>query len=238
MTHTLVITAAGLSSRMAGSGKKEYRALCEKDGYVVSVVSSSLYTFLQTRLFSFVLITIPAGGEVAARAVIAQDTRIEPLLKQINCQLFFAEGGETRQDSVRLGLESLYNHTLSVQSLPATVLVHDGARPWVTHQLIQDVISTTIEHGAAVPAIAAVDTQKELDETGRILRHLDRSKIVSVQTPQGFLFSELLEAHRIASKEGIHCTDDAEIWGRYVGDVFTCEGNRENRKITFQDDII
>lgn len=238
MNHTLVITAAGHSSRMAISGKKEYLALCENDNGLVSVLSSSLHAFLETKLFSFIIITLPTDGEKTAIEVLSKDTRIKPLLDKTGCQLFFTEGGGTRQDSVRLGLEALNKRTCTGPSLPATVLIHDAARPWVTGQLIHDVLSTTLEHGAAIPAIPAVDTQKEVDKDGRILRHLNRSKIFSVQTPQGFLFSELLEAHRKALKEGMQCTDDAEIWGQYVGDVFTCRGNRSNRKITFQEDII
>jgi 2-C-methyl-D-erythritol 4-phosphate cytidylyltransferase len=93
------------------------------------------------------------------------------------------------------------------------------------------------DHGAAVPAIAAVDTQKETDASGRIVRHLDRSRVVAVQTPQGFRFSDLLDAHRRASGDGVAYTDDTEIWGRYVGDVYVCTGDRDNKKITFQEDL-
>lgn len=238
MNHTLVITAAGQSSRMAISGKKEYLPLNDNGNELISVLSSSLHAFLETNLFSYIVITVPPNGKDAAKKVIALDSRITPILEKKRCHLFFAEGGDTRQDSVRLGLEALKKHAGIATSLPATVLIHDAARPWVTGSLIRDVLSATIEHGAAIPAIPAVDTQKEVDKNGRILRHLDRSKIFSVQTPQGFLFLELLDAHRKAFKEGMQCTDDAEIWGQYVGDVFTCNGCRTNRKITFQEDIL
>lgn len=237
MTHTLVLTAAGHSSRMNLDDKKEYIALSEQSGCRVSVLSASLHAFLATRIFSFICITVPAGGESRAREILAADTRISPLLEETSCRLLFADGGNTRQDSVRHGIESLFMHACVGRGSPATILVHDAARPWVTECIIHDVLSETLKHGAAVPALCAVDTQKEIDETGRIIRHLDRSRIVSVQTPQGFLFQELLEAHRMAAQDGLQCTDDAEIWGTYIGDVYTCAGDRRNRKITFREDL-
>lgn len=237
MTHTLVLTAAGSSSRMNSDGKKEYLPLSEAPDCTISVLSASLYAFLATRLFSFICITVPPGGENNARDILSADTRITVLLEDTSCRLLFTDGGRTRQDSVRRGLESLFMHACVGRGSPATVLVHDAARPWVPERIIQDVLSETLNHGAAVPALCAVDTQKEIDETGRIIRHLDRSFIVSVQTPQGFLFQELLEAHRMAAQDGLQCTDDAEIWGNYVGDVHTCTGDRRNRKITFTEDL-
>lgn len=237
MTHTLVLTAAGYSSRMNIDGKKEYIALSETPACRISVLSASLHAFLETRIFSFICITVPDGGEARAREILAADTRILPLLEETSCRILFTDGGKTRQDSVRRGLESLFMHACVGRGSPATVLVHDAARPWVTECIIQDVLSETLNHGAAVPALCAVDTQKEIAETGRIIRHLDRSRIVSVQTPQGFLFQELLEAHRMAAQDGLQCTDDAEIWGNYIGDVYTCAGDRRNRKITFTEDL-
>lgn len=237
MTHTLVLTAAGHSSRMNLDGKKEYIALSETSGCRISVLSASLHAFLATRVFSYICITVPPGGETHVREILEEDTRIQPLLKETSCRLLYADGGKTRQDSVRRGLESLFMHACVGRGSPATVLVHDAARPWVTECIIHEVLSDTLKHGAAVPAVLAVDTQKEIDETGRIIRHLDRTRIVSVQTPQGFLFQELLEAHRMAAQDGFQCTDDAEIWGAYVGDVYTCAGDRRNRKITFTEDL-
>ena len=238
MTNTLVLTAAGYSSRMEITGKKEYLPLSGENGCTISVLTSSLHAFLDTGLFSYIIVTVPSGGEARAREVIALDTRISPLLDKTSSRLFFTEGGSTRQDSVRHGLESLLMHSSVGRGAPATVLIHDAARPWVSQELIHHVLSATLKHGAAVPALFSVDTQKEVDERGCIIRHLDRSRIVSVQTPQGFLFHDLLEAHRLASHDGIQCTDDAEIWGQYKGEVYTCKGERKNKKITFQEDIV
>jgi len=235
MVRALVLTAAGSSSRMGGTVKKEYLPLEENGTGTVSVLSSSLFTFLSTRSFTHILITVPRDGENLARKTIDADGRIADALASQGITLIFTEGGSTRQESVRRGLVAL--ESLASSNPIDTVLIHDAARPWVTAETIGAVIAETERIGAAVPGIPSVDTQKETDESGKILRHLERSRIVSVQTPQGFRYAELLAAHRKAADDGKEYTDDTEIWGRYAGDVQVVEGNRENKKITWQGDI-
>lgn len=233
MPDAIVLTAAGSSTRMGGPVKKEYLTISEEAGSRISVLSASLFQFLSLRLFPLVVITVPAGGEAEARAVLAEDRRIRALLASGRFDLRFAEGGASRQESVRNGLEALAKSGGTID----TVLIHDGARPWICETVIRAVLEGARLHGAAVPAIPVVDTQKEISPDGRIVRHLDRSTIVSVQTPQGFRFAGLLEAHRKAANDGASYTDDTEIWGRYAGDVRVCAGDRENRKITYQGDL-
>ena len=146
MTHTLVLTAAGYSSRMEITGKKEYLPLSDNGERTISVLSSSLHAFLETRLFSLVMITVPPGGESHARRVIDADTRIAPLLDEASCRLLFTEGGSTRQESVRHGLESLFLHSTIGRGSPATVsfmtprvpgfqknsLMRSSRQPWST----------------------------------------------------------------------------------------------------------
>ena len=237
MIHALVLTAAGNSTRMGGTVKKEYLTLAENGEGRISVLSAALHAFLSTGLFTYILITVPSGGEETARGVIAEDRRLDGLLALLPRPLLFAEGGMTRQDSVHNGLELLSSRAAADGVSVGTVLIHDGARPYVEADTIRAVINLASTCGAAVPAIPSVDTQKETDASGRILRHLDRERIVSVQTPQGFLFTPLLEAHRRAAGDGRPYTDDTEIWGRYAGEVFTVPGNRENRKITYPEDL-
>lgn len=233
MPDALVLTAAGSSTRMGGPVKKEYLTISEEAGSRISVLSASLFQFLTLRLFPAVVITVPAGGETEARMVLAEDRRIGEFLASGAVDLRFAEGGASRQESVRNGLEALAESGAAINA----VLIHDGARPWVSEAVIRAVLEGTKLHGAAVPAIPAVDTQKEIGPDGRVVRHLDRSAIVSVQTPQGFRFAGLLEAHRKAAGDGATYTDDTEIWGRYAGDVWICAGDRENRKITYRGDL-
>jgi 2-C-methyl-D-erythritol 4-phosphate cytidylyltransferase len=237
MSAVLVLTAAGNSTRMGGDVKKEYLTISKDGDRRVSVLSSALSAFLETRLFSIIVITIPTGGEAEARAILSEDWRIESLLKLSGPLLVFAEGGATRQESVLNGLRMAERIAGTLTDKPDVVLIHDGARPWIGAETIKDILDTARKHGAAVPAIPSVDTQKEIDAEGKIVRHLDRSRIVSVQTPQGFAFGRLLEAHIRAAGDGNAYTDDTEIWGRYCGDVYARPGSRENRKITYPGDL-
>jgi 2-C-methyl-D-erythritol 4-phosphate cytidylyltransferase len=235
----LIVTAAGSSSRMGGSVKKEYLTINDGGTDTVSVLSSALRAFLSTGLFSDIAITVPAGGEAEACALLERDGAIGALLCANRTRpIVFAEGGPSRQESVRKGLERLAASIAEEgRPLPSIVLVHDGARPWVTERTIRLVADLAARRGAAIPGVNPVDTQKEIDADGKIIRHLDRSRILAVQTPQGFRFADLLEAHRKAAGDGRTYTDDAEIWGRYAGDAWVCEGDRENKKITYKDDL-
>ncbi len=235
MRCALVLTAAGSSTRMGGAEKKEYLTISSNDGLRVSVLSSALFAFLATNLISSVVITVPAGGSDKARAVLFEDERVVNALSGGQITLSFAEGGSSRQESVRHGLAALAEQTGG--ALPDIVLIHDGARPWVSEKLIHDVIVTTEQFGAGIPGVTPTDTLKEMSENGTISRHLDRSRLVAVQTPQGFRFGEIRAAHEKARDDGRTYTDDAEIWGQYVGTVRVCEGDFNNRKVTYPGDL-
>ena len=73
------------------------------------------------------------------------------------------------------------------------IAIHDGARPFVSLELIEKTLDAALEYGASVPACQPVDTQKEIDETGSIVRHLRRSSLAAVQTPQCFAYEKMLD---------------------------------------------
>jgi 2-C-methyl-D-erythritol 4-phosphate cytidylyltransferase/2-C-methyl-D-erythritol 2,4-cyclodiphosphate synthase len=165
--------------------------------------------------------------------------------------LAFVQGGITRRESVYNALTFL-NNTLSEQTKQnALVLIHDGARPWINEELVLRVIDAAGKYGAACPAIDAVDTFKEKNAQQTIARHLNRTSLAAVQTPQGFLFLPLLKAHRAvndALQKNAHqsdtaYTDDTQIWDEFVSvnkefsPVHLVAGNPNNTKITFPKDI-
>ena len=117
------------------------------------------------------------------------------------------------------------------------MLIHDGARPWVSPELIKRVSDEVSKNEAVIPGYQAVDTQKIADKSGKITQHLKRSSVYSVQTPQGFDFEKILEAHKQALGNGKDYTDDSEIYAEFAGDVFICTGEVSNKKITFKEDI-
>ena len=225
--NAVLITAAGNSQRFGE--KKEFLPL-SSDTHT-SVLSACLYAFVSTAQFSSYVITVPKGQVETACSLLIADTRLSSFFDTQRDKLHIVEGGTTRQESVYKGLLTLADKNITC------ILVHDGARPWVSGEVITSVLTATEQYGAAVPGISVTDTQKEVDETGRIIRHLKRNRIVAVQTPQGFRFEALLHAHRNASNDGNTYTDDSEIYAEYCSSVRICPGARENKKITYREDL-
>jgi 2-C-methyl-D-erythritol 4-phosphate cytidylyltransferase len=111
------------------------------------------------------------------------------------------------------------------------VLIHDGARPLVTQELIERVVDAARETGAAVPAVPLDDTIKEA-EKNRVVRTLDRSRLFRVQTPQGFALGLLQKALERAKAEGAEGTDEASLVERLGLPVALVPGDPRNIKIT------
>lgn len=186
-----------------------------------------------------------SAGEQAAKEALFASPNLKalwekPFQESVSTpQLLFVEGGESRQESVYKALQALTNHTEQVapSGEPEIVLIHDGARPFVTEEIILQVVAATQEQGAAACGIPPVDTQKEVDSQGFIVRHLQRDSLVAIQTPQGFRFQPLLQAHQRAAADNFETTDDTAIWGKYVGPVKITLGSVDNKKITFPGDL-
>ena len=231
-----VITAAGKSERMKIGTKKEYLKLPEY-GEGVTVLSECLFKFLQTGLFSVLTITLPAKDIPEINNLIFNDKRIKKALLEKNTKIIFTAGADTRQASVFNALTELEELKEKNKADFNFVLIHDGARPWVSPELIKRVCNGLSKQGAVIPGYQAVDTQKIIDKSGKITQHLKRSSVYSVQTPQGFDFKKILEAHKQALGNGKEYTDDSEIYAEFAGDVFICTGEVSNRKITFKEDI-
>lgn len=138
-------------------------------------------------------------------------------------------GGATRQESVRLGLE-----TLAMSSAPDLVLVHDGARPFADAGIVDRVIAALAHHPGAIPAMPVHDTLKR-GEAGLVAATVSRAGLWRVQTPQGFRFADILAAHRQAA--GQELTDDAAVAEQAGLAVALVAGSEGNVKITTMDDL-
>ncbi len=136
-------------------------------------------------------------------------------------------GGKERYDSVRRGLSV-------VRADIENVLIHDGARPNISTELIERCKKALLEHQAVIPVIPVNDTIKIIDK-GLVVNTPARSSLVAVQTPQCFKKELILKAY--AGVELAGCTDDAMVVERYGEDVFTVEGESTNIKITTQNDL-
>lgn len=142
-------------------------------------------------------------------------------------------GGATRQVSVRLGLEALSAHA------PDAVLIHDAARPFVDDDLITRVVSALKSAPGAIAAEPLADTLKRARRDGTVEATVAREGFWRAQTPQGFLFSTILDAHRRAADEGRDdFTDDAAL-AEWVGaSVTLVAGSSRNVKLTTAEDIL
>jgi 2-C-methyl-D-erythritol 4-phosphate cytidylyltransferase len=141
-----------------------------------------------------------------------------------------ADGGERRQDSTAAGFR------LVPPDANRVVLVHDGARPLVSAELISRVAAAAREAGAAVPGVPVEDTVKEA-AAGRVVRTPDRSSLVRVQTPQGFLYPVLAEALEAAAAASFTGTDEAALVERLGRIVAVVAGEPGNVKVTTPQDL-
>jgi len=215
-----VVAAAGRSVRFGGV-KKEYRLLGE-----LPVISHSVRLFLGMQECAAVVVLVPPDGEAEARAALGDE-----LASRAGPRLIFAEGGAERADSVKAGL-------LALRSVdPEYVLVHDAARPRVGLELARRVLAETARSGACVPGVPVTDTIKRVRADGSVAESLERSSLRAVQTPQGFQYRGLLAAYLWAGSSASKATDDAEIWSMAGGSVAVVDGERDNVKITFPEDL-
>ena len=147
-------------------------------------------------------------------------------------------GGETRFHSVRNGLDKIKDQLSGSGNHPAgddvLVAVHDGVRPFVSHNVIEACFEAAVREGAAIPVIPVIDTLREVQEDGRS-RTVSRSQYRQVQTPQTFQFNLLAAAYAQPYSESF--TDDASVVEAYGHPVALVDGNRENIKITTPYDL-
>jgi 2-C-methyl-D-erythritol 4-phosphate cytidylyltransferase len=217
-SDAVVITAAGSSKRWADQQKKEYASL---DGRLV--LSRAVEPFLAITPTLQVIITLPQADIPMVQHLLQPQFHNE--------RIRFVAGGKSRQESVRLGLESLQEQP------PQVVLIHDGARPWIDLALIGRVLEGTRKWGACIPVVDASEAPKRIGPSGLILEDLSREQFKLAQTPQGFLYNRILEAHQRAKHSSHLFLDDAEVYAACWPGVFTVPGDRRNKKITFKEDL-
>ncbi len=212
ISTVVLIVAAGRGHRVGGEIPKQYIRLED-----VPVLHMTVSAFLDH----------PAVDEI--RVVIHPDDRplYDEAVRGLNV-LDPVTGGSTRQESVLLGLESL--ESLS----PDTVLIHDAARPYIDTGSINRVLGALTHASGALPVLPVTDTLKL--GMGRIISEtIDRSTVWRAQTPQGFLYNEILNAHR--QMIGQKLTDDASVAEAVGLEVVMVDGDPRNVKITTMDDL-
>lgn len=140
------------------------------------------------------------------------------------------EGGKRRQDSSKIGVDLINEDS-------AKVLIHDGARPFISNEIIDNCYIALDNYDAINTGIETTDTIVVV-ENNIMVNTLDRNKLISCQTPQGFKSSLIKKAHNLAIKENIEVTDDVSLITKLnLGKVFIVKGDNKNIKITYPKDI-
>lgn len=139
-------------------------------------------------------------------------------------------GGKERQDSVFNALEAMEKANI--------VLIHDGARPFISEKIIEEGIKYANIYGAAAPGVTPKDTIKIKNEDNISVDTPDRNTLVAIQTPQCFKYDEIYQCHRKIKEENAIVTDDTSVVERYGHKVYLYEGDYTNIKITTPEDLI
>ncbi len=207
-----LIVAAGRGRRLPGDRPKQYRQLAGRPVLRWSVGSFSAHPAIDR-----VQIVFNRDDAAFYRDAVADFDLPPPV-----------EGGETRQGSVCIGLDAI------AEFAPAKVLIHDGARPIVPPALIDRVVAALDDAPAVIPALPVNDTLKR-GSGGVVSTTVERVDLWRAQTPQGFRFDAIFEAHK-AARDRDH-SDDAAVAEAARVAVTMVAGAEENIKVTTEDDL-
>lgn len=221
----LIVTAAGSSTRFNSDGNTHMKKECSLiDGR--SVLALSIEPFLNIPGLGNIVVTYPGGRLSEMSAALSS------LAFPDETTLHFVKGGESRTESVR-------NAVLYLSSLEGDdedlIAVHDGARPFISEKLIRRILSSAEKYGAAAPALHITDAVKKCSGSF-ITSSLDRNSLVRVQTPQVFSRRKLIDVYS-SLNPGDCYQDDVEPYVMMQNRCFITEGDENNRKITFPEDL-
>lgn len=218
LTVAAVVVAAGRGSRMNSPLAKQY--LCVNDK---PLLAYSLSALQQCGIIDHILVVVAQDDMLRCR----QDVVRRFSLGKVRDILV---GGITRQQSVAAGLEAVKENI---------VVIHDGARPLIDSDLINQGIKKLVEQGldGVACAVPVKDTIKLVDDFGNVKKTLNRAELRAVQTPQCFIAEKIKKAHERAAIDGIEATDDLAVLEHYGYRTGLYPGQYDNIKITTPEDL-
>lgn len=208
---TAVIVAGGIGSRMGREINKAYLPLAGK-----RVIEHTVNAFLKVKSIKKIVIVTRQ-----------EDTELCKSLFD-DGKIIITTGGATRQESVANGLRFADTELAAI---------HDAARALIEPEIIEKAVEECRKYGAAAVGVPCVDTLKQTDEHGFIIKTVDRTGIYRIQTPQIFRVEEIAKAHEQARQDCFDATDDCALYERYIGKVKITEGNGNNIKLTYPEDL-
>jgi len=212
-----IIPAAGFGTRMESSLPKQYLKLAG-----LPIIIHTVRAFLAAGVVDIIVVAVPPE-RIAETVDLFHDHGLD------NAAVRIIAGGRRRQDSVKAGLDALPSDT-------GIVLVHDGARPLVSTELIRECLAATIENGAAIAAVPVKDTLKKAAADKLIEATIDRTSLWQAQTPQCARYELLQRA--FAENQDRDVTDEAMLLERAGIPVALVDGSEKNIKITRPEDLV
>ena len=218
-----VILASGEGSRFGGEKLKQLTRVSGK-----TILEHTLQLFDKDPLIDQIVI-------VGNAQVLLLSDEFKNKYPKLNAVV---SGGSSRAESTWMGLSALKD----IAKADDKVLIHDGVRPFLSHEIIQNLLTALDEFSAVNTIIDATDTMLYVEDS-RVVSIPDRSKIKRGQTPQGFRYASIVEAFTdfLPRQNELKVTDDCAIYLNYWGErssIYTVRGSQENIKITFPFDLI
>jgi 2-C-methyl-D-erythritol 4-phosphate cytidylyltransferase len=213
----VVIAGGGSGKRMGGSLPKQFLLLRGR-----TILERTVALFNDHPDVREIIVVVPRS-HLETSAWIVHNRTLRKVVRVV-------AGGDDRQASVWNGLNAF-------REPPRLVLVHDAVRPLVRRDVVDAVIRQAGRHGAAVAAVRVKETIKLEGQKGYFTKTLDRARLWTIQTPQGFRFGHLYAAHKKAREDGFRGTDDASLVERARRKIRIVEGDYENVKITTGEDL-
>ena len=212
-----IVLAGGRGKRMGSVQSKQYIDLNGKP-----ILYYTLNHFINNKNIDKVILVVPEDELEFCR---------NEVLDKYNLKIdSIAFGGKERQDSVYNGLKKADGSDI--------VLIHDGARPFVSERIIEEGIKYARMYGAAAPGVMPKDTIKVKNQESFSLETPDRNNLVAVQTPQVFDYNIIFGCHKKVKEKHLDVTDDTMVVELFGNDVYLYEGEYTNIKITTPEDLI
>ena len=214
-----IILAGGKGKRMRSAISKQFIDIKGKP-----IIYYTLKKFSENKKIDNIIVVLPEDEVKYFK---------ENILKKYELRINkIVIGGKERQDSVYNALKSLKNSSTDI------VLIHDGARPFISERIINEGIKFAEIYGAAAPGVMPKDTIKVKNEKNFSVDTPNRANLVSIQTPQVFKFDEILECHEKIRYNGEKVTDDTMLVEKYGYSVYLYDGEYTNIKVTTPEDLI